>query len=173
LRLTSHTTSSYRCWHIGMEQKKLKIGIIADTHGEIKPRVLQLFAGIDYILHAGDIGSFDVLLTLQALAPVTAVYGNMDGFDLRRRVRAQERIELLGYSIEIEHIFDKAALLSSTNDDIKIHGHTHQAEIARYGKVLTVNPGSASRPKRMKKPSVAFLYLEADKEPKAEIIFLG
>jgi len=61
----------------------MRLGIISDTHGKLRPEVFDLFSGVDHILHAGDVGSADILTELEVLAPVTAVYGNVDDFDLR------------------------------------------------------------------------------------------
>ena len=62
----------------------MRLGVIADTHGLLRPQVFDAFAEVDHILHAGDLGSLDLLTELEALAPVTAVYGNTDGGDVRR-----------------------------------------------------------------------------------------
>jgi len=61
----------------------MRLGVIADTHGLLRPEVFQAFAKVDHILHAGDVGPPDLLTELEALAPVTAVYGNTDGMELR------------------------------------------------------------------------------------------
>lgn len=64
----------------------MRLGIISDTHGMLRPEVFEVFAEVDHILHAGDIGELELLTELEALAPVTAVYGNTDGMDLRARL---------------------------------------------------------------------------------------
>jgi putative phosphoesterase len=64
----------------------LRLGLIADTHGLLRPEVFHVFQGVDRILHAGDVGDADVLAELEVLAPVTAVWGNTDGFALRERL---------------------------------------------------------------------------------------
>jgi putative phosphoesterase len=61
----------------------VRLGVISDTHGKLRPQVFDVFAEVDHILHGGDVGPADVLTELEALAPVTAVYGNMDGFEIR------------------------------------------------------------------------------------------
>ena len=61
----------------------MRLGIISDTHGLLRPEVFEVFKGVDRILHAGDIGAADLLAELESVAPVTAVWGNTDGFDLR------------------------------------------------------------------------------------------
>ena len=66
----------------------MRLGVIADTHGLLRPEVFEVFAGVDHILHAGDIGPLDILTELEAIAPVTAVFGNTDGFDVRAKLHA-------------------------------------------------------------------------------------
>ena len=72
----------------------MRLGVIADTHGLLRPEVFEVFAGVDHIIHAGDIGPLDILTELEAIAPVTAVFGNTDGFDLRAKLHRVARIEL-------------------------------------------------------------------------------
>ena len=81
----------------------MRLGVISDTHGLLRPEVFDAFAEVDNILHAGDIGSLELLAELEALAPVTAVYGNTDGFELRNRLPRVARIELDGFDIVVTH----------------------------------------------------------------------
>ena len=125
----------------------MKIGIISDTHGYLDPKIYTVFSKVDHIIHAGDIGKHDILLSLRTLAPVTAVSGNMDGYDIRRHVKETEFLDLLGYQIIITHI--PGRLKQSQEDDnriIRIYGHTHHPEINGDGISMVINPGSASRP---------------------------
>ena len=64
----------------------MRLGVIADTHGLLRPEVFHAFAEVDHILHAGDLGPLDLLTELEAMAPVTAVYGNTDGEEVRRQL---------------------------------------------------------------------------------------
>ncbi len=64
----------------------MRLGVIADTHGLLRPEVLEVFAAVDHILHGGDVGKWEVVSDLEALAPVTAVYGNVDGAEVRARL---------------------------------------------------------------------------------------
>ena len=75
----------------------MRLGIISDTHDLLRPEVFAVFAEVDHILHAGDIGSPDILTALEALAPVTAVYGNTDGWEIRERVPAVQSLRLDGF----------------------------------------------------------------------------
>ena len=72
----------------------MRIGVISDTHGLLRPEVFEVFDRVDYILHAGDVGPESILDELATIAPVTAVYGNTDGWALRRRLPQVARIEL-------------------------------------------------------------------------------
>ena len=69
-----------------MKKSEFTLGIISDTHGVLSPEVHNLFAGVDQIIHAGDIGGEDILFELETIAPVVAVYGNTDTGALRRRL---------------------------------------------------------------------------------------
>ena len=64
----------------------MRLGIISDTHGLLRPEVFDIFAEVDHILHAGDVGPLDILTELEALAPVSAVYGNTDDMEVRSRL---------------------------------------------------------------------------------------
>jgi uncharacterized protein len=74
----------------------VRLGVISDTHGQLRPEVFDVFKGVDHILHGGDVGGGDLLVQLQALAPVTAVYGNTDGFELRGRLPQVAHLGLEG-----------------------------------------------------------------------------
>ena len=136
----------------------MRIGVIADTHGLFDPAVRRHFKGVDHILHAGDIGDQSVIDQLQAIAPVTAVSGNVDGHE-QRGFPSEIIIELAGCRIAIRHILyeggklteDGRAFLQDTQPDLCIFGHTHQPKVEWFGKTLLFNPGSAG-PKRFSLP---------------------
>ena len=121
------------------------IGVISDTHGYVDPRVLDLFAGVDHILHAGDIGPPSVVTQLERIAPVTAVRGNCDiggGF------RETEVVVLGGRRFVVRHEVDVRCtereldtLLRRARPDVVVFGHTHRPCIERMGNVLLFNPG--------------------------------
>src|SRR4051812_35246944 len=110
----------------------MRIGVIADTHGLLRPEVFDAFAEVDHILHAGDLGSLDLLSELEAVAPVTAVYGNTDSEEVRRRLPQVATVELDGFDIVVTHgdQFDSltpAALNAAFPDaQIIVYGHTHR-----------------------------------------------
>jgi putative phosphoesterase len=138
--------------------RTLRIGVIADTHGLFDPAVLRHFKGVDHILHAGDIGKQSVIEQLETIAPVTAVSGNVDGFE-QSGFPPEIMIRLAGFRIAIRHIVfeggnltnDGRALLDREQPDICIFGHTHQPKSEWYGKTLLFNPGSAG-PRRFSLP---------------------
>ena len=81
----------------------MRIGVIADTHGLLRPEVFEVFREVDHILHGGDVGPPALLDELEAIAPVTAVYGNTDGSEVRRRLPQVARVELDGFTIVVTH----------------------------------------------------------------------
>jgi len=129
----------------------MRVGIISDTHGLLRPQVFEVFDGVEHILHAGDIGPAELLDELSALAPVTAVYGNSDGWDVRRRVPEIASVELGGARVTVLHGMQlgaanpAAAAAAYPDCDLVVFGHSHQPVIRRVGRVLAVNPGSAGR----------------------------
>lgn len=136
----------------------IRVGVIADTHGLFDPAIVRHFKGVDYILHAGDIGKRSVIEHLQTIAPVMAVSGNVDGYG-RSGYPSERIIELGGRRIALRHILYKGGkltkdgrmFLEQEQPDICIFGHTHQPKIEWFGKTLLFNPGSAG-PKRFKLP---------------------
>jgi putative phosphoesterase len=139
------------------QQRAIRIGIIADTHGLFDPAVRRHFKDIDHILHAGDIGDRSVIEQLERMALVTAVSGNVD--DDQCGFPSEAVIKLAGLRIAIRHILyeggkltkDGRAFLDREQPDICVFGHTHQPKTERLGKTLLFNPGSAG-PKRFKLP---------------------
>jgi hypothetical protein len=157
----------------------MRLGIIADTHGLLRPEVFEVFAEVDHILHAGDIGSPDLLTELEAIAPVTAVYGNCDGFDLRARVPAvvQTRIEGLDFVLTHGDQFGQPAPealhRAYPEAEVIIYGHTHRPLLTTIDLVVTVmNPGGAGRRRFDLPPSVGIMELEAGLPPRARLIAL-
>jgi hypothetical protein len=155
----------------------MRLGIIADTHGLLRPEVLEVFAEVDHILHAGDIGSLDLLTELEAMAPVTAVYGNCDDWDVRARVPAvvERRIEGLDFVLlhgdqvgaptpeKLHRAYPKAEVI--------VYGHTHRPLLTTIDLVVTVmNPGGAGRRRFDLPPSVGIMELESGLPPRARLV---
>jgi putative phosphoesterase len=154
----------------------LKLGIISDTHGLYDEAIGRIFAGVDAIVHAGDIGKLDIIHRLERIAPVFAVEGNNDWFG----VYPTERIEELnGQRVLIRHIFgelhqlDRTArdLLDIERPDVLIFGHSHRPYREQLGSTLLFNPGSAG-PRRFKLPRTVGLLTLVDCHVEAQIINL-
>jgi putative phosphoesterase len=143
----------------------VKIGLISDTHGRLRNNVLDVFAGVDVILHAGDIGSLDIITTLEAIAPVHAVHGNTDDFDICAKYGESVMVELAGvkFAIAHGHLFGspnpKSLRAAFPEVDVIIYGHTHVPLVDRTAKPIVINPGAAGPARFQLKPSVAILQL--------------
>jgi uncharacterized protein len=146
----------------------LKIGIISDTHGLLRPEVFDHFSGVKHILHAGDIGSVDLLAELEAIAPVTAVWGNTDGRELHARVPEIARVALGGHSVVVVHGQQFGATTPQqiaprfSDADLVVFGHSHRAVVERVGRTLAVNPGSAGPARFRTTPSLALAELSGE-----------
>ena len=128
------------------------IGVISDTHGMLRPEVSRIFEGVDMIVHAGDIGSADILKSLEAIAPVTAVSGNVDGTVISAFLNDSETFEYKGFKFHLLHDLSRLTIdPKSMGIDMVISGHTHLPEIRSDNGVMFLNPGSAG-PKRFEKP---------------------
>jgi uncharacterized protein len=152
------------------------IGLIADTHGLLRPEVHQALAGVELILHAGDVGGDDVLDELALIAPVLAVYGNTDQPGDPRLERELVR-EVGGVTIHVSHGHEFGSptpqkLLERYAGDVLVYGHTHKQLVARAGARLVINPGAAGPRRFNLRPSVARLFVERGRA-EVEIVPLG
>lgn len=155
----------------------MRLGIIADTHGMLRPEVFDIFADVDHILHAGDIGSLDLLTELEALAPVTAVYGNTDGFEVRARVPEIVNLQFEGLDFLLIH-GDQMGRPTPDNlhaaypeAEVIIYGHTHRPLLTTIDLVVTVmNPGGAGARRFSLPPSVGIMELESGIPPRARLV---
>ena len=153
----------------------MTIGVISDTHNFLDPKIHELFAGVDHILHAGDIGNTTVISELEEIAPVTAVYGNTDtGLPFRET----EVIELGTRKFLIHHIVNPHALgdrvkerIARAQPHVVVFGHTHRTFCESIEGVLYFNPGSAGKPKFGLGRTVAVLHCD-EKEIRHEFITL-
>ena len=148
----------------------MRFGLISDTHGLLRPEVFTHFHGVDHILHAGDIGDTGIVAELEAIAPVTAVWGNTDDFDVRRAVPEIARVEAEGRSIVVVHGHQVGSpspdTLAPAHADagIIVFGHTHRPLAERRGDQLYLNPGGAGAPRFGLRPSIMLLALRASDE---------
>ncbi len=157
----------------------MRLGVISDTHGLLRPEVFQLFKQVDHILHAGDVGKPEILIDLEAIAPVTAVYGNVDGPELRARLPQVAVIELDGFAIVVTHGDQFGHPTPATLHDafpraeIIVYGHTHKPLLELVDRTVTVmNPGGAGAARFNLKPSVGIMELEAGIPPRGRLVEL-
>lgn len=153
----------------------MKIGVISDTHGFLDPAIFELFADVEHILHAGDIGYASILLELEAIAPVTAVSGNTDtGLPFRET----EIVKLATRKFLVHHIVNPYALsdrlkirIAREKPEVVVFGHTHKAFDEKVGGILFFNPGYSGKPKAGVERSAAILHCD-EKAIRAEFLEL-
>lgn len=165
----------------------MRVGVLGDTHGLLRPEALRALAGVAHILHAGDVGGGrsgagaggELLARLRALAPVTVVRGNVDpaaGFELpggeRLRPPLREMLELAGVTVYLHHGHEPLDLDPvAAGVGVVVQGHSHRPALEWRRGVLYLNPGSAG-PRRFQLPvALAVLHLE-DGAARAEHILL-
>ncbi len=153
----------------------VRVGVISDTHGQLSDEVPGLFAGVDRIVHAGDVGDERVLQRLALVAPVTAVHGNMDAGLPAADLPLEAVLDVGRVRLLVGHV--KEALLrrhdpSGEGIAVVVTGHTHRAQVANEGGVLYLNPGTANRTRGFGRPaSVALLDIDG-RGIRAEIVTL-
>jgi uncharacterized protein len=153
--------------------KTTRIGVVSDTHGLLRPEVSASLAGVERILHLGDVGDAAILDALGKIARVTAVRGNIDREGECALLPEVEVAEVQGVSLYLLHNIDELDLdPAAAGFSAVLYGHSHKAEIARRKGVLYFNPGSCG-PRRFKLPvTMGFLQIDADGALKAEIVEL-
>ena len=145
----------------------MKLGLISDTHDYLDPRISELFAGVDHILHAGDVGRSLLIVELEQIAPVTAVTGNTDeGLPLHET----ELVTLGGKKFLIHHIVTPGVgspridcRLREDAPDVVMFGHTHKPFAQQVGGILYFNPGYAGRQRFELPRSVAVMEIQEGK----------
>ncbi len=146
----------------------MRIGVISDTHGLLRPEAIATLRGSDQIVHAGDVGEASILDTLRDIAPLTAVRGNVDG-DLAAILPKTAILRAGDIAIYVHHGNDRRNLWPPPGTDVVISGHTHEPRVEEVDGVLHLNPGSAG-PRRFHLPvTVAILTVE-DGRATAEIV---
>lgn len=158
----------------------MRLGIISDTHGLLRPAVFEVFKEVDHILHAGDIGVPEIMTDLEAVATVTAVYGNVDGPELRARLPQVAELELEGFTIAVTHgdqfghPTPEKLHSAFPRAEIIVYGHTHKPLLELIDDTVTVmNPGGAGRARFSLAPSVGIMELEAGMPPRARLVPLA
>lgn len=152
------------------------IGLISDTHGMVRADVHRALAGVELILHAGDVGGDAVLDELALIAPLVAVYGNTDAPGDPRLAASIDR-EIGDVGIHVSHGHELGSptvekLLERYPADVIVYGHTHKQLVVRAGDRLVVNPGAAGARRFRLEPSVARLTI-ARGAAAVELVSLG
>ena len=167
--------------------EQMRIGVISDTHlgpGQELPAIVpEIFAGVDAILHAGDMTSLQVVDNLEKLAPVYAVTGNCDNKFIFERFGLDRVVELAGFRLGLSHGHGLGGHKIDTPAsvyrywcrkvvDVAVFGHTHIPYCAEQAGMLLFNPGSITLPRGGNPPSVGLLSLVAGEKPTGQIIKL-
>ncbi|WP_407181478.1 metallophosphoesterase family protein [Bradyrhizobium sp. STM 3562] len=140
----------------------MRIGVISDTHGLLRPEAVQRLAGVAQIIHAGDIGRPEIIAELRRIAPVIAIRGNVDTGHWAEGYPETRMVKLGGRSIYVLHDIHQLQLdPASSGVDVVISGHSHRPRIETIGGVLYLNPGSAG-PRRFNLP-ITLATLELSK----------
>ena len=141
----------------------MRIGIISDTHGLLQPEVTERLAGVQHVIHAGDIGRQEVISGLCKIAPVTAIKGNIDRGEWAAQYPDTALVKLGGRSFYVLHNLKELDLdPAAAGIDVFVSGHSHRPKIETVGGVLYLNPGSAG-PRRFTLPiALATLELTGD-----------
>ena len=151
------------------------IGLISDTHGLVRPDVHTALEGVEQILHAGDVGGDEILVELETIAPVSAVYGNTDPPG-HPRLQPSLDLEIDGVRVHVSHGHEvgsptPAKLLARYSADVIVYGHTHRQLLVNAGGRVVVNPGAAGARRFDLLPSVARMTI-ADGQVEIQIIDL-
>ena len=151
------------------------IGLISDTHGMLRPSVHRAFEGVELILHAGDVGGYEILDELRLIAPVQAVFGNTDPIS-DPSLRESLKLKHGGVTIHVSHghelgVPTPAKLLSTYPESVIVYGHTHKQLITVAGERLVINPGAAGARRFKLEPSVARLTIR-NAAPEVELVSL-
>jgi putative phosphoesterase len=124
----------------------MRIGLISDTHGLLRPEALDFLAGSDHIVHGGDIGPQEILERIKAIAPLTVVRRNNDTAPWAKSIPATARIDVGGVGIVVIHDVKELAIdPAAAGVRVVVSGHSHKPACVERGGVLYVNPGSAGR----------------------------
>ena len=150
----------------------MKIGLIADTHGLLRPQALAALQGVDHLIHAGDIGGPQILAELERIAPLSVVRGNNDGDAWAGGIPESLTLRFGAISLYVLHDLKRLAIDPRAEAiDVVIAGHSHKPLHDERDGVLYLNPGSAG-PRRFKLPiGVALLHIDGDKV-RAELVTL-
>lgn len=154
--------------------QQLRVGVISDTHGWLDPRAMRALereAPLSAIVHAGDIGDPSIIWELETLAPVTAVLGNCDAPLPGLELGGIARLTVAGVRILVVHDFADLGPIPE-DVDVVVRGHSHIPGAQWHGRVLVVNPGSATQRRRQPSCTVGVLRVGGDRAPDLGVIEL-
>jgi len=137
------------------------VGVISDTHGLLRPEIPKIFKNVDLVLHAGDIGSPEILQELRKIAPTISVRGNNDTEEWAKRIPGSKTVRVEDISIFMLHDLKELPAIKVPSVQVVISGHSHRPLIERRDGILFLNPGSAG-PRRFKLP-ISAARLKIDK----------
>jgi putative phosphoesterase len=151
----------------------MRVGVISDTHGLLRPEVVPALQGVEHILHAGDVGDISILDRLRQIAPVTAIRGNIDSSGACAALPATEAVVLADCLVYMVHaLADLDLHPGAAGVGVVVYGHSHKAVVETRNGVLYLNPGSAG-PRRFHLPvTLAVMNISAG-SASAEILPLG
>jgi putative phosphoesterase len=151
----------------------MKISIVSDTHGLLRPELLPLLEGSDHILHLGDIGDPEILGILARIAPITAIRGNIDTHGPCAQLPATEVVTLAGHDFYLLHNLQDLDLApAAAGFSAVLYGHSHKPEIRHQKSILYLNPGSCG-PRRFQLPiTCATILINENGQLEAEILQL-
>jgi putative phosphoesterase len=161
----------------------MRIGVLSDTHGWVDPAVYEHFADVDEIWHAGDAGNENVITELEMFKPLRAVWGNIDGFDVRKATKEYHCFTSANKKVLIIHIggypghYSPRALelIRELKPDILVCGHSHIVKVMydRVNSMLCINPGSAGRTGIHRVMTLVRFSIDGDKISEMEVIEFG
>ena len=169
---TGSTAETSNNWLPGNSQPNMRVGIISDTHGLLRPEAEQALRGVALIVHAGDVGSPEILTRLQAIAPVFAVRGNVDTEPWTRKLPLTTVVDAGRATLYVLHnLRDLDLRPEAAQFDFVISGHTHQPEQTERNGVIYLNPGSAG-PRRFHLPVTLALVNLSEKPWQSTLVRL-
>jgi uncharacterized protein len=153
-------------------QSELRVGLVSDTHGRLRPEARAFLAGCDYIVHGGDVGDADILDELADMAPLIAVRGNNDTQIWAARLAHTELVRMGGIFLYVIHNLEELDIdPAAAGVRVVVSGHSHQPKIEERDGILYVNPGSCG-PRRFKLPISAGELTVSGSAVKARIVDL-
>jgi putative phosphoesterase len=151
----------------------MKIGVVSDTHGLLRPEVLPALAGVEHILHLGDVGDPAILKSLAKIAPLHGVRGNVDRHDACSRLPETDVLVFEGHYIYLLHDIGTLHLdPAAAKFSAVLYGHSHRSSIDHRKGVLYFNPGSCGPRRFNLSVTIGLLDLQPKSSPTAEVLDL-